>query len=66
MELPEHDHGIDEWKPQLAAAIFCGVFGLAGFFLPAPFKIFADSWRLILPGLLSGGGSLGTAAKTHD
>jgi len=27
------DHHIDEWKPQLAAAILCGVFGLAGYFL---------------------------------
>ena len=31
---------IDEWKMQLAAAILCGVFGIAGFFSPAPFKIF--------------------------
>ena len=30
----------DEWKAQLAAAILCGVFGLAGYFSPAPFKIF--------------------------
>src|ERR1039458_10009994 len=28
IELPEDEHGIDEWKPQLAAAILCGVFGL--------------------------------------
>lgn len=28
----EHDHA-DEWKAQLAAAILCGVFGLAGYFL---------------------------------
>jgi Zn2+/Cd2+-exporting ATPase len=36
---PGHDHPVDEWKRQLAAAILCGVFGLAGYFLPAPFKI---------------------------
>jgi len=41
VEFLEHVELIDEWKPQLAAAISCGVFGLAGFFLPAPFKIFA-------------------------
>jgi Cd2+/Zn2+-exporting ATPase len=34
----EHDHA-DEWKLQLTAAILCGVFGLAGAFSPAPFKI---------------------------
>jgi Zn2+/Cd2+-exporting ATPase len=41
VEFLEHVDEIDEWKPQLAAAILCGVFGLAGFFSPAPFKIFA-------------------------
>jgi len=33
VEFLEHVGEIDEWKTQLAAAIFCGVFGLAGFFL---------------------------------
>ena len=41
VEFLEHVEAVDEWKPQLAAAILCGVFGLAGFFLPAPFKVFA-------------------------
>ena len=41
VEFLEHVEAIDEWKPQLAAAALCGVFGLAGFFLPAPYKIFA-------------------------
>ncbi|MGA9453711.1 MAG: cation-translocating P-type ATPase [Verrucomicrobiia bacterium] len=41
VEFLEHVEAIDEWKPQLAAAISCGVFGLTGFFLPAPFKVFA-------------------------
>jgi len=41
VEFLEHVEAIDEWKPQLAAAISCGVFGLAGFFLPAPFKLLA-------------------------
>jgi len=41
VEFLEHIEAIDEWKPQLAAAILCGVFGLAGFFLPAPYKVFA-------------------------
>jgi Cd2+/Zn2+-exporting ATPase len=39
VEFMEHAGEIDEWKPQLAAAILCGVFGLAGAFSPAPFKI---------------------------
>jgi Zn2+/Cd2+-exporting ATPase len=39
IEIHDDDHGVDEWKPQLVAAILCGVFGLAGFLLPAPFKI---------------------------
>ena len=41
VEFLEHVEAIDEWKPQLAAAILCGIFGLAGFFLPAPYKVFA-------------------------
>ncbi|MGB7769411.1 MAG: heavy metal translocating P-type ATPase, partial [Verrucomicrobiia bacterium] len=41
VEFLEHVGEMDEWKTQLAAAILCGVFGLAGFFLgrfgfPAP------------------------------
>ena len=39
IELHDDDTHINEWKPQLAAAILCGVLGLAGFFSPAPFKI---------------------------
>ncbi|HVU07054.1 MAG TPA: heavy metal translocating P-type ATPase [Verrucomicrobiae bacterium] len=39
VEFLEHADEVDEWKPQLALAILCGVFGLAGFFSPAPFKI---------------------------
>ncbi|HEY3930924.1 MAG TPA: cation-translocating P-type ATPase [Verrucomicrobiae bacterium] len=39
IEIHEDEHGINEWKMQLAAAILCGTFGLAGFFSPAPFKI---------------------------
>ena len=41
VEFLEHAGEIDEWKAQLAAAILCGGFGLAGAFSPAPFKIFA-------------------------
>ena len=41
VEFMEHAGDIDEWKLQLLAAILCGVFGLAGFFLPAPFKVMA-------------------------
>jgi Cd2+/Zn2+-exporting ATPase len=40
IEIHDHEHGVDEWKMQMVAAVLCGVFGLAGYFLPAPFKIF--------------------------
>ena len=34
LEEPEHlDEHINEWKPQLAAAIACGICGLGGYFL---------------------------------
>lgn len=33
VEFLEHAEELDEWKAQLAAAILCGVFGLAGYFL---------------------------------
>jgi Cd2+/Zn2+-exporting ATPase len=37
VEFLEHTDEIDEWKPQLLAAILCGLFGLAGHFLaPRP------------------------------
>ncbi|HEX3625192.1 MAG TPA: heavy metal translocating P-type ATPase [Verrucomicrobiae bacterium] len=43
IELPESadavDEHIDEWKAQMAAAILCGIFALAGAFAPHPFKI---------------------------
>jgi Cd2+/Zn2+-exporting ATPase len=39
VEFMEHAGEVDEWKLQLAAAILCGLFGIAGFFSPAPFKI---------------------------
>lgn len=34
VELPQGEHAEDEWKPQLVAAAVCGVFGIAGHFLP--------------------------------
>jgi Cd2+/Zn2+-exporting ATPase len=36
VEFLEDEHDVDEWKPQLAAAVLCGVSGLAGFFLKDP------------------------------
>jgi Cd2+/Zn2+-exporting ATPase len=39
VEFLEHVGDINEWKLQLVAAVLCGVFGLAGAFSPAPFKI---------------------------
>ena len=41
VEFLEHVGEIDEWKPRLAVAILCGVFGLTGFFSPATLKVFA-------------------------
>jgi Cd2+/Zn2+-exporting ATPase len=45
MEIPDdddHEHHIDEWKWQIAAAVLCGVAGLfAAFVLPAQYKIAA-------------------------
>ena len=32
----EDEHDVDEWKPQLAAAVLCGVLGLTGYFLKNP------------------------------
>jgi Cd2+/Zn2+-exporting ATPase len=29
----DHEHELDEWKPQLLAAILCGAFGLGAYFL---------------------------------
>jgi Cd2+/Zn2+-exporting ATPase len=40
IEIHDDERGLDEWKWQLAAAIACGVFGLAGFFAPAFLKIY--------------------------
>lgn len=40
LESAEHiDEHINEWKAQLALAILCGIFGLAGAFSSAPFKV---------------------------
>jgi Cd2+/Zn2+-exporting ATPase len=35
VEFLEHAEEIDEWKPQLAAAVLCGVLGLGAWFLDA-------------------------------
>jgi len=41
LESAEHiDEHINEWKAQMAAAILCGIFALAGAFAAHPFKIF--------------------------
>jgi len=36
VEFLEDEHDVDEWKPQLAAAVLCDVSGLAGFLLKDP------------------------------
>ena len=70
VEFLEHVGEIDEWKTQLVAAILCGVFGLAGFFLgkfghPA-LSVFSFRRGLSCRRSLSRGRSLGTVAETHD
>jgi len=50
IEIHDDGHDVDEWKPQLAAAVLCGVFGVAGFFSPEPFRIF-----LFVASYLAGG-----------
>ena len=42
VEFLEHADEVDEWKAQLAAAALCGVCALAGYFSPAPFRIFGN------------------------
>jgi Cd2+/Zn2+-exporting ATPase len=39
VEFLEHVGEIDEWKPQLAAAVLCGLFGVAGLLSVAPLKV---------------------------
>jgi Cd2+/Zn2+-exporting ATPase len=36
IEFLEHEHEADEWKMQLAAAMFCGFFGVGGYLLRDP------------------------------
>ncbi len=62
------DEHIDEWKPQLAAAMLCGVFGLGGHFLSEPAT---GRWRAyvlayLAGGWFTGGGGLGASAKARD
>ncbi len=41
VEFDEGDHDPDEWKAQMAAAVVCGVCGIAGVFAPDSLKIYA-------------------------
>jgi Zn2+/Cd2+-exporting ATPase len=51
VEFLEHADEADEWKPQLAAAILCGLFGLGGYLLrPSPLAI----WSFILAYIAGG------------
>ena len=50
IEIHDDDHGVDEWKMQIVAAILCGVFGVSAYFSPAPIKIF-----LFVAAYLAGG-----------
>jgi len=56
LELPDDDHGVDEWKKQLVEAILCGMFGGTGgpaFLLNAQFRIFG-SFAAFLPAVFIG------------
>ena len=58
IEIEEDDdhHHADEWKWQMAAAILCGVFGLAaGFVLPAQFKVYAFAAAYLAGGFFPAG-----------
>jgi len=56
IEIHDDDHAVDEWKAQLAAAVLCGVFGLAAAFaLPAQFKIFGFVAAYIAGGFYTAG-----------
>lgn len=41
VEVPQDEHGENEWKLQLVAATVCGVSGIAGHFIPHP------TWSLV-------------------
>ena len=55
VELFDHEDEVDEWKPQLAAAILCGALALTAYFLRAPtislafylLAYFAGSWYTV-------------------
>ena len=66
VEFLEHVEEVDEWKPQLAAAVLCGVFGLAGFFLPAPFKVFAYAAAYLAGGFYPAEEVWERLQKAHD
>ena len=55
VEFLEHVEKIDEWKPQLAVAILCGLFGLAGFFSAEPLKIVAYAAAYLAGGFYPAG-----------
>jgi Cd2+/Zn2+-exporting ATPase len=54
IEFLEHVGEIDEWTIQLAAAVLCGVFGLAGFFL-GRFGLHAPAIVSFVAACLAGG-----------
>jgi Zn2+/Cd2+-exporting ATPase len=50
VEFLEHADEIDEWKPQLAAAVLCGLFGLASFIFRAHPQAIIGYWLAYLAG----------------
>ena len=66
VEFLEHAGEVYEWKLQLAAAILCGLFGIAGSFFARAFQNHLLRRGLSCGRFLSGGGSLGAAEKADD
>jgi Cd2+/Zn2+-exporting ATPase len=50
VEFLEHAEEIDEWKPQLAAALLCGMAGLGAYFFRAYPQAIAGYWLAYLAG----------------
>jgi Cd2+/Zn2+-exporting ATPase len=61
VEFLEQAEHLDEWKPQLAAALLCGVLALTGFLLPA-----AQGWSVWLYALAYLAGGWFTAGEVWE
>jgi Cd2+/Zn2+-exporting ATPase len=54
LPLPDHEHGLDEWKQQLVAALICGAAGLAGWLVERQAGAGAASLALYVLAFLAG------------